>query len=65
MLFDPFFTTKPTGEGSGLGLTVCQKIMSLHRGMITITNRSQGGARVSLRFNADAAERAAGEPAGV
>ena len=33
-IFEPFFTTKPMGEGSGLGLDICQKIIEKHRGTI-------------------------------
>lgn len=35
-IFEPFFTTKPTGEGSGLGLHICQKIIDKHQGQITL-----------------------------
>ena len=33
-IFEPFFTTKPAGEGSGLGLDICKKIIDKHDGTI-------------------------------
>jgi PAS domain S-box-containing protein len=35
-LFDPFFTTKPVGVGTGLGLWVCQSIVSAAGGSIEV-----------------------------
>ena len=47
-IFDPFFTTKPTGQGTGLGLSVARQIIELHKGRITITNAPGGGAVVTI-----------------
>lgn len=48
--FDPFFTTRP--NGTGLGLAIAHKIMNQHRATIEASNRSEGGARLALRFPA-------------
>jgi PAS domain S-box-containing protein len=49
-IFDPFFTTKPVGVGTGLGLWICQGIVTALGGQITAESTPGGGAsfRVSL-----------------
>jgi len=37
-IYDTFFTTKPAGEGSGLGLGICKRIIDKHQGSIEFTS---------------------------
>lgn len=50
MVFDPFFTTKEVGNGTGMGLAICHKIMEECNGSIDIHSEKGEGTRVQLNI---------------
>ena len=47
-IFVPFFTTKTSG--SGIGLSLCKQIMTLHDGSINVKSESEKGSCFILTF---------------
>ncbi len=56
-IFQPFVTTKGPGEGTGLGLALCRKLIEAHGGRISADDSPLGGARLRLRLPAAVGEK--------
>jgi signal transduction histidine kinase len=51
-IFDPFFTTKDVGEGMGLGLAICHRIVQDCEGRISVRTESGKFCEFTLEFPA-------------
>ncbi len=49
-IFDPFFTTKDVGEGMGLGLTICYRIIQEYGGRISVQSERGKFCEFKLEF---------------
>jgi len=47
-IFQPFFTTKPTGQGTGLGLSLAYDIVKAHSGEIKVDTKEKDGSEFIL-----------------
>ena len=51
-IFQPFFTTKPTGQGTGLGLSLAYDIVKAHGGDINVKTKEGEGSEFIIQLPA-------------
>ncbi|MDH4298984.1 MAG: ATP-binding protein, partial [Cyclobacteriaceae bacterium] len=49
-IFQPFFTTKPTGQGTGLGLSLSYDIVKAHRGELKVETKEGEGSAFTIQL---------------
>jgi signal transduction histidine kinase len=49
-IFQPFFTTKPTGQGTGLGLSLAYDIVKAHGGELKVETKENQGSEFIIQL---------------
>ena len=49
-IFQPFFTTKPTGQGTGLGLSLAYDIIKAHGGKLKVESKEGEGSEFVIQL---------------
>ena len=49
-IFQPFFTTKPTGQGTGLGLSLSYDIVKAHGGELKVETKEGEGSTFVIQL---------------
>jgi signal transduction histidine kinase len=49
-IFQPFFTTKPTGQGTGLGLSLSYDIVKAHGGELKVETKENEGSTFNIQI---------------
>ena len=50
-IFQPFFTTKPTGQGTGLGLSLSYDIAKTHGGELKMETKKGEGSEYIIQLS--------------
>ncbi|MBK1833296.1 ATP-binding protein [Roseibacillus ishigakijimensis] len=62
-IFDPFYSSKDIGQGMGLGLSICYRILEQHGVTIEIESEVNKGTRFTLKFPVIPEDDEADQPA--
>jgi signal transduction histidine kinase len=49
-IFEPFFTTKPVGQALGLGLDTATRLVSKHKGQLSVESSHPGMTCIQVRL---------------